>query len=200
MSCTLVTSRVTELPFVLASGSPRRASILRGLDVDFVLDPHTVDERVLDGESPEEHVVRLSAEKAADACARREAGTVLGADTIVLLDGRIVGKPADGIDAARTLGRLAGRSHVVLTGLTVARASDGASASGYERTLVTFRSLTEEEIASYVSHGEPMDKAGSYGIQRCGAGLVERVEGCFYNVVGLPVARMLSLLDMLRDR
>lgn len=197
MSCDFVTSRIRELPLVLASASPRRASILEGLDVDFVLDPHRIEELERPGETPDEHVLRLSREKAADTAGRRDRGTVLGADTIVVLDGGVLGKPSDRAQARRMLGTLQGRSHDVLTGLTLMRAGDSASVSGFELTRVTFRALSEREIASYVEHGEPMDKAGSYAIQRCGAGLVRRVEGCFYNVVGLPVVRMLELLDEL---
>jgi septum formation protein len=197
LSCDFVSSRVPERPFVLASGSPRRSSILRGLDVRFELDPHRIEELEVPGETPEEHVVRLSSEKAGDVAARRSEGTILGADTIVLMDGRIIGKPADAADAERMLAGLQGRTHEVLTGLTIIRASDRSAVSGYERTSVTFRELRPDEIAAYVANGEPMDKAGSYAIQDCGAGLVRRVEGCFYNVVGLPVVRMLELLDEL---
>lgn len=197
MGCDFVTSRITERPFVLASGSPRRSAILRGLDVDFELDPHRIEEFEVPDETPEEHVVRLAMDKALDAADRRKRGTVLGADTIVLLDSRIVGKPTDESDARAMLAELRGRDHEVLTGLALVRAGDRAAVAAYERTVVTFRELTDEEIRSYVANGEPMDKAGSYAIQDCGAGIVERVEGCFYNVVGLPVVRMLALLDEL---
>ncbi|MBD3367570.1 MAG: septum formation protein Maf [Candidatus Eisenbacteria bacterium] len=195
MSCAFVTSRIRELPLVLASASPRRSRILEGLDVDFVHEPHSIDERELPGETPEAHVVRLAREKALDTARRRDRGTVLGADTIVLFEGRVIGKPAGEEDARTMLSMLQGRTHDVLTGLALVRASDGAVVSDVERTRVTFRELDEREIAQYVAHGEPMDKAGSYAIQDCGAGLVRRVEGCFYNVVGLPVVLLLTLLD-----
>ena len=200
MSCEFITSRISELPLVLASRSPRRSVILRGLDVDFVLEPHLTEELKRAGETPQEHVVRLAAEKALDVASRRERGTVLGADTIVLMDGAVIGKPRDEAQARAMLAALEGRTHDVLTGVALVRASDSVTVTGYERTRVTFRPLSSDEIASYVEHGEPMDKAGSYAIQDCGAGLVSRVEGCFYNVVGLPVVRTIELLDELAGR
>jgi len=191
MSCEFITSRISEPPLVLASGSPRRSAILRGLDVDFVLEPHLTEELERAGETPQEHVVRLAAEKALDVASRRERGTVLGADTIVLMDGAVIGKPRDEAQAGAMLAALEGRTHDVLTGVALVRASDSVTVTG---------SLSSDEIASYVEHGEPMDKAGSYAIQDCGAGLVSRVEGCFYNVVGLPVVRTIELLDELAGR
>lgn len=197
MSCRLVSRLIPERPFVLASGSPRRRRILEGLDVEFAVEPPGVAEDSVDGESVGEHVVRLASAKAAAVAEHREAGTVLGADTVVLLEGTVLGKPADAADAVRMLRAMRGRWHEVYTGLALVRASDGARADGFERTRVLVRDLSDRDIDEYVAGGEPMDKAGSYAIQECGAAVVERVEGCFYNVVGLPVTRLCRLLEEL---
>ncbi len=200
MPCAFLRDLVDELPFVLASASPRRRRILDGLGLDFVVDPPGVPEDAVAGESAADHVLRLSGDKAR-ACARsRGAGTVLGADTIVVLDGAVLGKPSDPGDAVRMLRIIRGRWHEVYTGLSLVRCSDGAAASGFERTRVLVRDLSDREVADYVAGGEPLDKAGAYAIQECGAAVVERVEGCFYNVVGLPVVRLLALLAELKGR
>lgn len=198
MNCPLVTRLIDERPFVLGSSSPRRRRILEGLGLDFVTDAPRVDESVLAGESPREHVLRLAEAKVRDVVSRHERGTMLAADTIVEIDGGILGKPADPADAQRMLRTIRGRWHDVWTGVAVARASDGALSLGHEMTRVLVRDLSDEEVDAYVACGEPLDKAGSYGIQDCGAAVVERVDGCFYNVVGLPVVRMLRILEDLR--
>ena len=182
---------------MLGSRSPRRRRILEALGLDFIVDPPDVSEDALDGEEPHEHVTRLAREKAAVVASRHKVGTVLSADTIVLLDGGLLGKPDGPGDATRMLRMIRGRWHQVLTGLAIVRCSDGASASGHERTRVLVRDLTDHEIAGYVAGGEPLDKAGSYGIQDCGSALVERVDGCFYNIVGLPVVRLCRVLEEL---
>jgi septum formation protein len=197
VSCAIVSRLISELPFVLASSSPRRKRILEGLDLEFRVEHPDVPEDALDGESPDDHVTRLALAKASEVAERHESGTVLGADTIVLLDGRILGKPADAEDARRMLRTTRGRWHEVFTGVGLVRCSDGASVTGYERTRVLMRDLTDDEVDEYVAGGEPLDKAGSYGIQECGAAVVDRVEGCFYNVVGLPVALMCRMLEEL---
>lgn len=200
MSCGFLKDLVDETPFVLASASPRRRKILDGLGLEFVVDPTGIPEDALAGETAADHVVRLSGAKAR-ACARsRSVGTVLGADTIVVLDGAVFGKPADPSDAARMLHLIRGRWHEVYTGIALIRCSDGARAAGFERTRVLVRDLTDREVEDYVAGGEPLDKAGAYAIQECGAAVVERVEGCFYNVVGLPVVRLLALLRELRGQ
>jgi septum formation protein len=197
MSCGLVAGLVEEKPLVLASGSPRRRNILNGLELTFVIDVPDIHEPVVEGESPHEHVLRLALAKAEAVGARHDRGTIVAADTAVLLEGTLLGKPADAAHARSMLRRLSGRWHEVLTGVAVMRASDGARALGVERTRVLVRDLTEAEIRDYVAGGEPLDKAGAYGIQDCGAALVSRVEGCFYNVVGLPVTRLIGLLNEL---
>jgi len=194
VSCDLVAALIDERPFVLASGSPRRARILEGLGLRFEIEAHGVDEGSPRGETGVEHAMRLALEKARAAAGRRQAGTVLGADTIVILDKALLGKPASPDEAVAMLRRLRGRWHEVVTGVALVRASDGAEVLGHERTRVLVRDLSDDEIDGYVAGGEPLDKAGSYGIQECGAAVVERVEGCFYNVVGLPVARLCILL------
>jgi septum formation protein len=198
VNCGLIADLLTELPLVLASSSPRRRNILEGLDLEFEIDFPGTEENIDPGEAPEDLVVRLAALKAADVARRHTKGTVLGADTIVIIDGKTLGKPSDPADAGRMLRSISGRWHEVLTGLAVVRCSDGETVRGFERTRVLVRELTDSEIESYVAGGEPLDKAGSYGIQECGAALVSRVDGCFYNVVGLPVVRLSVLLKELR--
>ncbi|MBD3347659.1 MAG: septum formation protein Maf [Candidatus Eisenbacteria bacterium] len=180
---------------ILGSGSPRRERILRDLGLDFLIDAPRIKESVLPGEGPREHVLRLALAKARDVAARHERGTVLAADTIVWFDGRILGKPGGPEDARRVLRETRGRWHEVYTGVASARASDGAEATGCEVTRVLMRDLSEEEVDLYVESGEPLDKAGSYAIQDCGSAVVTRVEGCFYNVVGLPVVRVCEILE-----
>jgi septum formation protein len=155
-----------------------------------------VDERVLPGEAPGAYAVRVALDKACVTARRAKAGIIIGADTIVVLDDAILGKPADAEDAGRMLSLLSGRMHRVLTGLAVVDAASGREMTRLSETKVWFRDLLPEELAAYVASGEPLDKAGAYGIQEKGALLVSRIEGCYFNVVGLP----LSLLgEMLRE-
>lgn len=200
MSCSLVSALIEESPLVLGSGSPRRRRILKSLGLDFVVDPPGVPEDLVEGEEPEAHVRRLAGVKARAVAARYEAGTVLSADTVVVLDGRLLGKPDGPEDAGRMLRSIRGRWHIVFTGVAAVRCSSGAEAGGCERTRVLVRDLTDGEIDDYVAGGEPLDKAGSYGIQECGSAIVERVDGCFYNVVGLPVVRLCRVLEELQAR
>ncbi len=197
MNCALMDGLVTETPLILGSASPRRKRILAGLGLEFAVDVPDADESALVGETPVEHVRRLAWLKAATVAGRYEEGTVIAADTIVVFDGEMLGKPEDPAHAAEMLMRIRGRWHEVYTGVAAMRCSDGASAGGVEGTDVFIRFLAEEEIAAYVAGGEPLDKAGSYAIQDCGAALVEQVRGCFYNVVGLPVVRLCDVLTQL---
>jgi septum formation protein len=144
---------------------------------------------------PTEHVLNLSRRKAEDVARRLNRGIVLGADTIVVVDGEILGKPRNPQEARRMLRLLAGRTHMVLTGLTLIDLSRQRSLSDSVVTVVRMRPLSRREIDWYVSTGEPMDKAGSYGIQGKGSILIERIEGCFYNVVGLPLAKLAQMLQ-----
>ncbi len=181
---------------ILASNSPRRRELLKQIGVVFTSDPADVDERILPGEGAEAYAVRVALDKARVAAARAGNAIVIGADTIVVLGETILGKPSDARDAERMLGMLSGRMHRVISGLAVVDAETGRARTGAASTTVWFRDLTPEEIRSYVLTGEPLDKAGAYGIQEKGALLVEKIEGCYFNIVGLP----LSLLgEMLRE-
>lgn len=177
---------------VLASGSPRRADLLRAAGIAFDVVVANVDETVLPAETPEQHVRRLAEAKARAVLDRVGERPVLGADTVVVVDGQILGKPADNAEAKRMLGRLSGRTHEVLTGVCVAR----AGASSMVRVAVTtveFAELSEAEIDWYVRSGEPADKAGGYGIQGLGSRFVTRIDGSYSNVVGLPVSLVYGL-------
>jgi len=182
-------------PFILASRSPRREEILRQLGVRFLVRPADVDERGAPGLPPREIAMRAAAEKAAAAARGRRRGLVLGADTVVVIDGEVLGKPAGPRAAARMLARLVGRTHTVTTGLALIDIERGARCLSWEDTRVHMRAATPAEIAAYVATGEPFDKAGAYGIQGHGALFVDRIEGCYWNVVGLPVARLRSMLE-----
>ena len=175
---------------ILASQSPRRRDLLTLVGIPHEVSPADIDERYLAGEQPREHAERLAREKAS----RIRAGdaVVIGSDTIVVVDGEVLGKPQDEPDAARMLRRLSGRSHVVMTAVAVAW--NGRLESGVEEAGVTFRSLSEADITAYIATREPMDKAGAYGIQGYGATIVARVEGDYFAVMGLPLQRLTRLL------
>jgi septum formation protein len=180
---------------ILASGSPRRAEILRDAGIAFETIAAHVDEARREGEPVEELVRRLAEAKARAALANVSGQSiVIGADTEVVVEGQVLGKPADAADARRMLALLAGRTHEVVTGLALVRLPDGALRVEHETTRVTFAPLTEQEIDAYVASGEPFDKAGAYGIQGRGGRYVKRVEGCYFNVVGLPLARLYRML------
>ena len=189
-----------DQPLILASASPRRKFLLGLVGFDFEVVPPVLDEEEHADEDPVTHVMRLSEMKARSVACNLDRGLVLGADTIVLLDGHILEKPRDEEEAFEMLSRLAGAWHVVYTGLAVVDASTAESATGYETTRVRIREMEPGEIRAYISTGEPMDKAGSYGIQGYGAAIVEAVEGCYFNVVGLPLVRLLRLLRELAGR
>lgn len=176
---------------LLASASPRRRELLAQIGVDFHVCPADVDETPLPGEPPEATVVRLARAKAAAAPAGGL--PVLGADTVVVIDGTLLGKPVDAGDAAAMLRRLSGRTHEVMT--AVAIAGGGRLASRLSRTQVTFRVLSAAEIARYVAGGEPADKAGAYAIQGQGAVFVAHIAGSYSGVVGLPLCETVDLLD-----
>jgi septum formation protein len=181
-------------PLILASNSPRRRELLRQIGVVFSLDAADIDERVLSGENPEMYAVRTALEKAQAVCGRTGPGIVIAADTVVVLNDVILGKPADSQDAERMLSMLSGKMHRVLTGLAVIDAGTGKTRTRIADTRVWFRMLTSDQIASYVGSGEPLDKAGAYGIQGKGALLIDRIEGCYFNVVGLPLSLLAEML------
>ena len=171
---------------ILASQSPRRAELLAAAGFAFDIDPAHVDESPREGEAPAAYAQRIARDKAAAVAARHPARIVLAADTIVVLDGAIFGKPANRADAARMLHALAGREHEVLTAVAVAR--DETIAEHLESTRVTFAPITAAEIDWYVASGEADDKAGAYAIQGLAARFIPAIEGSYSNVVGLPVA------------
>ena len=176
-------------PLVLASASPRRSQLLRQVGFEFSVIPSDIPEPVEDDRSPERHVLDLALAKALKVAEGVESAIVVGADTIVVLDGEILGKPADEREAFSMLRKLSGRTHEVFTGFALVDRPSGKTTSGYEVTRVTFRPLLDEEIRRYIELDRPFDKAGSYGIQDRSALFVERIEGCYYNVVGFPLAR-----------
>jgi len=170
---------------VLASASPRRRELLSGLGLRFEVRPVDLDETPREGEPPRDYVRRLAVEKAA-ACGR--AGElVLAADTTVVLDGELFGKPADAADARRMLGRIAGREHTVFSGIALLEAASGRSAAAVETSGVVMAEMSEGVIGWYVATGEPLDKAGAYAVQGLGALFVEAIRGNYTNVVGLPL-------------
>lgn len=185
---------------ILASASPRRRELLTQASVDFTVEAANLSEERLADEAAAAYVQRLAVEKAQAVWNRHKASDspddpliVLGADTAVVSEGHILGKPVDAADAARMLRILSGRTHTVLTGLA-AVTRKGAN-SDVEITQVTFNILKDAEIARYVETGDPLDKAGAYAIQGYAARWIPRIEGCYFNVVGLPIARTIALLD-----
>ncbi|MGE5527594.1 MAG: Maf family protein [Patescibacteria group bacterium] len=180
---------------VLASASPRRAALLEGLGLKFSVVPSGFEERHAGRPGdPAKLVESLALGKAADVAAGLNSGLVLGADTVVILRGEVLEKPSGEAEARAMLRRLSGRWHEVYTGLALVEAGGGARRVGHERTRVRFRALEPEEIEAYVRTGEPLDKAGAYGIQGCGAVLVREIRGCYTNVVGLPLALLAQML------
>jgi septum formation protein len=183
---------------ILASSSPRRRELLRQIGVECeVIAPH-IDETPRAGESPAALVKRLSLAKANAVAVKVRRGVVLGADTVVVLDGAMLGKPANAAEARAMLRRLSGRAHAVYSGFAVVDVENGRALKGYETAKVTFRRLAGDEIVAYVASGSPLDKAGAYGIQAdLGAVFIEKISGDYYSVVGLPLMRVyLALREM----
>lgn len=182
-----------DTKLVLASGSPRRAELLRAAGIDFTVRVADLDEKLLPNELPRDYVVRLSREKAqAVASEIGDGELVLGADTTVVILNEIAAKPIDDNDARRMLRLLSGKWHEVLTGVSLV--GDGKVTSDVALTRVKFVKLSDEEVDWYVASGEPMDKAGAYGIQGYASRFVERIEGSYSNVVGLPVQMVYAML------
>jgi septum formation protein len=185
------------MSLILASASPRRAELLRNAGIPFTVEPAHIAEQPLPEEQPLQYAQRLARDKGLTIFARQSDNVVLGADTVVVMDEHLLEKPRDAADAARMLGLLSGRSHQVITGVCLV-------AKGYEQTEaeiteVRFSVLSESEIADYVETGEPMDKAGAYAIQGMASRWVERIDGCYFNVVGLPVPRLYRMLWTLEE-
>jgi septum formation protein len=198
-----------KLPkLVLASGSPRRSEILTSVGWEFTKDVADIDESERKGETPENYVRRLALEKALAVAARHETAIVLGADTTVVIDKQIIGKPADLADARRMLKMLSGRWHEVLTGVAIVRKDAGEmsgngdkseSIVGLQSTRVKFAEMNDEEIQFLVEKGEPLDKAGAYAVQAQAALFIEKIEGDYWNVVGLPVNLVYELVEKVRS-
>jgi len=183
------------MKLVLASSSPRRQELLQRAGFEFEVRPSAAEEVRRGGESAEDFARRAAREKSLDVAASSPPGSlVLGADTVVVIDGLILGKPTDRDDAARMLRMLSGASHRVVTGVCLVLAPAQIKAVGHETTMVKFRDLEEGEIRDYVGSGEPMDKAGAYAIQGLASRFVTRIEGCYFNVVGLPIPLVYELL------
>jgi len=183
---------VSECRVVLASSSPRRRQLLNLIGIAHEVRPPNIDETMRPRETPRRHAERLAREKAS-AIAKRDPDLItIGADTIVVVSRKVLGKPRDADDAARMLALLSGREHMVTTAVAVSRGKKLRSA--VEEVSVRFRRLRDAEIEAYIAPGEPMDKAGAYGIQGYGATIVERIEGDYFAVMGLPIVRLVGLL------
>ena len=180
---------------VLASGSPRRREIMEKYNIDLIVEKSNVDENINRGETPEQVSMTLSLIKALDVSNRFSKDIVIGADTIVVVDGKILGKPKGKEDAYDMLNILSGRIHEVITGVALIKADMNIKIIDYEKTRVKFRKLTDDMIYRYIGTNEPFDKAGAYAIQGVGQILVENIDGCFFNVVGLPLTKIDKLLS-----
>jgi septum formation protein len=201
------TSNSVEPDLILASSSPRRKDLLNGLRVRFNVVPSTVEEVALNGEAPQDQVTRLALKKAEDVMLRFPGCWVLGADTLVVIDGKTLGKPRDEDEAKTMLAVLADRTHVVFTGYALIHSRFPENRRiRYVRSEVRIRELSHGEIEGYVRTAEPMDKAGAYAIQGIGSGLVESVNGSYTNVVGLPLCEVardlkdLGIFDFLKAK
>ncbi|HEX7978802.1 MAG TPA: Maf family protein [Gemmatimonadaceae bacterium] len=186
---------MNPLRVILASQSPRRRELLTLVGIPHEVRPADIDETYLAGEKPAPHAERLARGKCAVIAEREPDALVIGSDTIVVVDGEVLGKPTDEGDAAHMLRRLSGRTHIVVTAVAVAWR--GETRSAVEEVTVTFHSLSDDDIAAYIATREPMDKAGAYGIQGYGATIVERVDGDYFAVMGLPLQ---LLVRVLRER
>jgi septum formation protein len=188
-------SKASQTDLVLASRSPRRFELLSSLGFEFDVVPADEEaERGVRHDDPRGLPEIVARRKCDQVAAKRPGSIVVAADTVVIVDGEILNKPADDDEARRYLSLLSGRTHSVVTGVVIQRRRDGVDLAASETTRVTFRALADEEIDAYVATGEGRDKAGSYGVQGLGAGLVRSIEGCYYNVVGLPVALLCEML------
>jgi septum formation protein len=179
---------------ILASASPRRQQLLTQAGVPFTIEPADIDERTTPGEAPRDYVLRMAYEKAQHVSWQRPIAFVLGADTIVTIDDEILGKPKDLAEARRMLRGLSSRTHTVMTGLALLHHDRGVVQQDTVSTAVRFRRLSEHDIETYVATAKPLDKAGAYAIQDSARAFVEAFDGCYTNVVGLPVQRTVDLM------
>jgi septum formation protein len=189
----------SETPIYLASKSPRRRKLLKQLGIKFKAFSVDLNEEILNGEHPIQTVKRLAKHKSELAQKKIKKGIIITADTIVVLQKQIIGKPKNHKDAFRILSKLSGKTHIVFTGYSIINTKNKKEILGFSRTEVTFRKLNPKEIYGYILTGSPMDKAGAYGIQDdFGAVFVKKIKGCYYNVVGLPLTQIYkSLIDIL---
>ena len=183
---------------ILASASPRRTELLDLAGIGHIVDPADVDESILQHEMPADYAKRIALVKAIKTAERHTSGLVLGADTIVVVGDEVLGKPASREDAARMLQLISGREHEVITAVALVDSQTGRSEVGLEVTEVKVKELSSAEIAEYLETGEPFDKAGAYGIQGRASVFVEGIRGCFFNVVGLPLARLYRMIKEFR--
>ncbi len=182
---------ISKSPIFLASKSPRRRDMLKMMGIKFQVLDIELDERIDPKHSPLKNVKRIAYEKCEKALEKINDGIVITADTIVVLDGCIIGKPENKIDAKKILKKLSGKSHIVYTGFSLANKTKNILLNDYSKTKVFFKELTNSEIDDYISTGSPMDKAGAYGIQDdFGAVFVNKIIGCYYNVIGFPVSKI----------
>ena len=179
---------------ILASASPRREQLLKQIGLDFEVIPSNFDESRVCTSNPTESAQQAAIAKAKAVAKKLSEGIVIGADTIVVYAGEVMGKPKDQSDAVRMLKQLSGKKHEVITGVALVNARDNREYVWSEATLVWFRKLSDMEIKKYVESGQPMDKAGAYGIQGRAAAFVEKIDGCYFNVVGLPLASLVAKL------
>jgi septum formation protein len=177
----------TGSKIILASTSPRRAELLKQIGVEFELASGNVQERPHPDEAPPDYITRIARAKVIAVARQYNSGLIIGADTVVVHDGQMLGKPEDEADAERMLKRLSGKWHAVMTGVALYDIETRREVADFDKTLVKFARLTDKEVEWYVKTGEPMDKAGSYGIQGLGGLFVDEIAGNYYNVVGLPL-------------
>lgn len=182
--------------FILASASPRRVELLKRLGLVFEVMPSGADESFLNGETPEKHVLRLSRHKSDSISSLNPEAWVLGADTIVIIKGEVLGKPRTPEEARQMLGKLSGQEHLVYTGFTIRRREDNRLASRAMISSVLFKDLSEQEMSWYVNTAEPYDKAGGYAVQGLGAFFIREIRGSYTNVMGLPLC---EVVDALKD-
>ncbi|WP_422444555.1 Maf family protein [Thermoanaerobacterium sp. DL9XJH110] len=179
---------------ILASASPRRRQLLAQLGLEFSVEPSNHSENLVENLAPGPLAVSLAEQKAKAVARRHREGIIIGADTIVAIGEKVLGKPANAEDAVKMLTRLSGRWHSVFTGLVLIEAETNRQLRGYEESRVKFKVLSEKEIKNYIKTGEVWDKAGAYAIQGMGALFVEKIEGCYYNIVGLPLYKLSTML------
>lgn len=181
---------------ILASASPRRKEILENTNIKFDIISSSIEELVLDGESPCQMVMRLAFEKGIDIASKYKSNLVISADTIVVLDDNVLGKPKDEEEARQMISNLSGRTHQVITGISLINLENNKKIIDYVVSNVKFKKLSKDDINDYIKTKESLDKAGAYGIQGYGALLVEEIQGDYFNIVGLPISKLSDLLKI----